>query len=505
MANLLELLVVIITFAFGLGQNLEIKNLRSDPLLLLKIKDCRIQTGNYKIIHPINLTRIEKTIIDLSSFANEFPSKSSPLFKTLDLKIKNLEDNFQMLKPKRHRRWNALGTAWKWLAGSPDANDLHIINSTMNQLIDGNNDQITVNQQLDNRLLQLTSKMNEIVALENLKFPVLKELEVLKLIVKIDSINDILSNLQDAIVSAKLSLPHNRILTIHEILEVKTLLSRQGVDVTSLEEVFDYTIPKVITNTESLLYILQIPQMSDNASSIMIRPLTVNGEKIAQHPTYLIQFKQQLFTTIKPFDTIQLSHYIEKFDDTCIHPLISGRNSSCTVFTNHSPEIKYLTEGKIVLDNVVNFNLTSNCGPHDRTLTGNFLISFQNCTIAINNEQFTLTETTLEAQDMQAAFYDLHINRTILELHNIETLKTEALLTRKKLQHIFRNHQLWVWGLFTKTTVISFIVLTLICKKRRPTPTNQQPWQLWLQTQKNEDVLETTPGEVTLCNKAQLA
>lgn len=496
---------LILIFYLHLSLTLEIRELKNDPLFLQKLKTCRVQIGNFKIIHPINLTNIEKTIENLNSIASSLSQNKTEISNILNFKLTNLNNNFHLLKPKpsRVRRWDALGSAWKWLAGNPDNEDLQIINTTLNQIIDGSNTQITINQEMGHKLQQLTKTMNNVISVADYKIDSIQQLEMLKLVSNIDTINSILQSIQDAIVGARLAIPHSRILSMEEANNVKQILEQQGIRINILEEIFDYAVPKVTTNSETLLYILQIPQMSSDAESLAIRPLTVQNEKILSHTEYLIRLGRTLYSTTTPLSTVQLANNIEKFNDSCISPLILGRTSTCTVTKNQNSEIKYLTDGKILVDNAKNLNLSSDCGPEDRKLSGNFLLTFSNCTVKLNGNLYTSTEKRSNEKDIEAAFYDVKINKRPLELHNIEKLKEEALTTRAKLQHVFTNHQIWTWTLCSKTTILTLLILALLvrtCRNNRDPkeqpPQDPQPWQTWYKS-RIEDAPQTCPGGIT--------
>ena len=501
------MIMMILTVSFkttpSYSSELVIRELGKDPLLILRLQDCRIQIGSFKIIHPINLTRLSNTISELDFTSTEILTQDFPFSEILRYKLNNLKNNFKMIRPNttRHKRSiDAVGSAWKWIAGSPDAKDLKIISTSINQLTDGNNEQISINQQIDHQLSRMTQRMNEISQIANISINTTRELETLKLITNIDTINNVLEGIQDAVIGAKLQLPHSRILSIEEILKIKELLIQQGIKIDLLEEVFDYAIPKVTSNAEVLLYILEVPQMSTMASSILIKTMTVDGEKIIKHPSNLIKHEHKLYTTRNPQKPVQLAGDLTPFEDDCVAELILGRNATCTIVENTKQTIEYIANGKLMVDNAYNMALHSNCGPKDRKLTGNFLITFNNCTIRIANNTFTVNETTLTTKDEIAALYDLGIDRKILQLHNLEALREEALKTRKKLNHVYQTQQIWCWSILSKKTLLTICILSIICinhhRNKRTSDQVSQPqlYQIWLA--KHGDVLRTSAGGV---------
>lgn len=149
------ILVLISTIMFltanATTSKLEIRNLGNDPLLLIKRKECKIVTGVIKVVHPINLTVIAESITKFNNMPKSL-DKKLPLTKIATRRVETLMYNFYEIKPlerNKKKRWDTLGAAWKWLAGSPDAGDLRLINTSMNELISANNLQVQINDMLN--------------------------------------------------------------------------------------------------------------------------------------------------------------------------------------------------------------------------------------------------------------------------------------------------------------------------------------------------------------------
>jgi len=83
------------------------------------------QDGTFKIIHIFDL---EKYVIIYSSLETSLQSlnPSHPLYPYLSFELNDLK----RLKPpnKNKRAIEALGTAWIWLAGTPDHHDHEVSN-----------------------------------------------------------------------------------------------------------------------------------------------------------------------------------------------------------------------------------------------------------------------------------------------------------------------------------------------------------------------------------------
>lgn len=459
-------------------QDLTLTNLNDDPILMIKTRRCKIQTGTIKIVHPINLTDLEFTIQTLTNIAYKKISENNSLKDIVRHKIKDVYSNFYQIRPQvnhRTKRWDAIGTTWKWIAGNPDAQDLRIINTTLNQLIDENNKQYTVNEQLGQRIQQLTNTINRIVENYHINQIALKELDVITLILNVDVINKILLDIQDAILLSKTATTNSKILSLKEVNAIKEILQNQGITVDLPDEALTYITPKMATSKDTLLYILHVPQLQGKESDIIrIFALNNNNTVIGNHPTYLIKNGKELFTTIKPEDYVQRSTFIEKFQDNCICPLINGRQGHCITKTETHTEAKLIKENQLLITNAKNNDLKSNCGPDDRPLKGNLIVSFSNCTITFIGKQFTSTEIFEEPKFMQGALHQLIMNHQLQDSHDIGKIDNRTLLNRKQIQHVHLkqyDHDIWKWSLFgglsITTTMLLFLIAFLILSYRR--------------------------------------
>lgn len=502
-----------------------IKNLNDDPVLLHKHKHCWIETGKIKIIHPVNLTSLEKNVLVLNKITRVLDSRN-PIAQLAFQKSRTLVSNLRQLKPlqkKRQRRWDKLGTAWKWLAGNPDAEDLRVINSTINTLIDQNNNQVRINKMINNRIEEMTKAINALIEQQALENKILlQEYDSLTLLLYMDTTNKILEDIQDTIIRTKISLPNNKLLGLNEILIIESILKDQGISVEFPEQALEYVEPKIASRDDLLLYILQVPELQTYPSEIIrITPLIVNNSRIVNLPKFIIKSKSILYTTTKPENPIQTHNYIQSITDRCTYQIITSKSSECDAVEETRTFIDLIADNKILINNGNKIHINSNCGPEDRTLTGNFIISFSNCTLKIGNESFvSKTLQTNTTEEIQGAWSNLFINKNLIEHHNISFINNKIIANRKNMDHISLqqfNHSQWITGIFgglSTTSVIIVIIIIYICFRRRKIIVKvrcskfkdiignrdaaQQQTSSQAKRKMNEDVHSLPPGGVTI-------
>lgn len=503
---------------------LEIRNLNSDPVLLLKLKDCRIQTGVTKIIHPINLTNIETNIFLFSEIARR-TNTDLPMSNLILQKSRTLINNFYQLKPiksRRHKRWDKLGQAWKWIAGSPDADDLRLINNTLNELINQNNQQVKVNDVINKRIQEMTYTINTLIKQQSLNNKlILEEIDALTLILYMDTINDLLEEIQETVIRAKISLPSSKLLTLKEIIFMDSLLQDQGVGLQFPEEALNFATPKIVVKPDVLLYILEIPELEKKTSeTIEIIPLTVNGKIIVDVPRYIIKSTDRIFTTVSPEKAIQRYTDIKLLEDNCTYSIVMGLLSHCKAQPFLETAVLLVSENKLLIHNADNIKLSSNCGPDDRNLSGNILVTFHNCSINLSNQTFTTTEVLSSIKELQGAFPNLKIHWNIETIHNISTLTNHTFINREHIENIKLkqfSHQTWIFSLIgglSTTTVIIIGIMIFVCLHRKKIVVKIRSPRLKETIEqigipkhlehpakddnKDEDVLSLPPGGITL-------
>lgn len=467
--------ILSITIALTRLEFLEIRNLSNDPILLFKLNDCKLQTGVIKIIHPINLTNLENNVYLFTKLARQI-DRDIPISNLILQKSRELVNNLHQLKPmkpRRTKRWDTLGAAWKWMAGSPDAEDLRIINTTLEDLVFQNNQQTRINNVLNTRIDGMMTTVNKIIEQQSTENKILlEEIDAITLLLFMDTTNNILEELEDTILRNRIELANSKLLTLKEILTIETLLNEQGIQTEFPDEALNYAKPKIATRGDLLLYILQIPKVKGNCEIIRTIPLTVQQSIISDLPPYVIRSGNDLFSTTNPNSIIQNDSFLEPLKNNCSLHVILGRESHCNATFDDTTRIMLIANNKILINNAKEAQMKSNCGPHNRTLQGNFIITFYNCSVQVDDKIFTTEELVSNATEIQGAFPNLAINWNIAQHHDIPRIHDQTMNNRMQLEHVklkqfeHKNLLLATFGGLS-TTLVIIIILTITCIFRK--------------------------------------
>lgn len=397
-------------------------------------------------------------------------------------KIDTITNNLEQLTPvkhKRSKRWDALGSAWKWVAGSPDAEDLRAIESSINDLTDNNNQQITTNLQLQyatNNLSKLIEQKMSIDA-ENIE-NFAEELSAIQILFSLDIINDEIESIRDAITFSKVKILNKKLITRQETKEIAQRLEAQGVTRNLMDEALQFITTSVATNGELILYALEIPNFSRaNYDHLHIEPVSTHAEHIRLPGKLYLRNGSTLYVItgecpkIANLTICETSKLQNISGNQCIDNIINGRHGECSYeIAEAIMPIVEMGEG-ILLLNEVNDTMRSTCGVADRWLNGSYLVTYQNCSVSLGNSSFTnrILETT--AQPFFIASSDLSVKR-LATYENLTMGKLHQLHLRMqgKLEHLDRKSKATLWSLSMTTITILALAFVIIrygfCRKK---------------------------------------
>lgn len=148
---------------------------------------------------------------------------NNQLYKLLENRNNLLHQTCLKIMPSSNRakRWDTIGTILKWIAGTPDADDLIIINKTMNALIDNNNQQTFINEAINSQIKHLNQVTNDLLNLDyKSKQQHVIEINLLTILLNLNAAQHQLEVIEDAIILAKNGIPSSQILSVKDYLKI---------------------------------------------------------------------------------------------------------------------------------------------------------------------------------------------------------------------------------------------------------------------------------------------
>lgn len=217
---------------------------------------------------------------------------NNQLYRLLNNRNNLLYQTYLRLIPHEHRikRWDNIGKVIKWIAGTADAEDLRIINKTMNELVENNNQQIYFNEAPNSRINHLNQVTTELLQLD------LKSKQ--QHVIEINLLTILL--LEDAILLAKNGFPSSRILSMKDYLRMKSFLQQHNIPVSSNENLLTRATAQIAINNTHVMYMLKVPQQSTEVYEYeYINPLVQNQSRIHVESNFYITNKSHIFETSK--------------------------------------------------------------------------------------------------------------------------------------------------------------------------------------------------------------
>lgn len=345
-------------------------------------------------MHVINLTIYEDIIERILPEINHIDQRDI-LKPQLTHQVEQIIQLISELKgqhTRTKRSINWIGTAWKWVAGTPDATDWDQIVNSQNKIINNNNEQYQINTILMKTANKILSEYNQIIdSLHEDMEGRTQQILFNKLTIIKEEIKEIIRAAQLAkskIINTNLM---NKIEIRRLIAEIETLPYANEI------EAIEYAEPTMLVKGSIILYVISIPKTSKQEyNHVLIRSTIKENKQVHLEYRELILNQHQLFGITQKCNMFYETIICEKNcleeinDDHCISQLIRGTHANCDYQFNQKQIIETLNDNTIYLNN---FNGEIYGNDTNKHLEGNFLIQYNNETITINNMTFTNQET----------------------------------------------------------------------------------------------------------------
>lgn len=306
----------------------------------------------------MDLDQYDKFISELSPILNLETTRQHILFPLLLHEIHQIRDLLYNLKPhKTKRSLNFIGTAWKWIAGNPDHDDFITIKEKMTDTLKNNNKQVIINKLYNDRINNITRVQNKIYKLlsEDSNF---QNDVVVNAQYKIKLIKEDLENINYAIHWAKMGIINSIILSKNEIKFATQHLDKQNLPYTTIEEALDFAEIKIISNSSSLIYVINIPLTTNEMfQQLLIKPLKRNNLVIEILYNVILKNNEELYGITKKCKTYNYlsicksQNIVDIRNNTCIPNLLKSQPATCNTMNNqHIPTIDEISTGVLLLN-----------------------------------------------------------------------------------------------------------------------------------------------------------
>lgn len=435
------------------------------PIVSIKQGNGRVIEGSIKLVHITNTTNYEQALNNTAALVQKINGKSilKPQLEHLIKRIRLLINRLKGTSSRNKRSINWLGSAWKWIAGTPDATDWDSIVKSQNDIISSNNQQYRINRKLMESTSEIIQQHNKIV--EQIHSNNDDKYEQV-LFNKLNLLRNEISEIVLAEHLAKAGIVNSNLLDKDE---VNRLLSQiETLPYENIIQALVYAEPIMVTKGDTLLYIISLPKTSSIVyDHILVRPTTKNQKRVH------LQFKELLVNQAEHLGiktmcnkigntTICREDQVEKLPKThCISTLMKGLHAVCDYEYNKQEVIEEINNDTVFLDNFSGEVFQSNSSKH---LRGTFMIQYSNETIKIN-EKIYISKEIKSFQVLPNILQPIPAQKNIkLDVDYLHDLHLNNTL---KLQHLQTKHGISLTIDISIISVLLIISLLLVYKFRK--------------------------------------
>lgn len=421
--------------------NVQIFEYTYTPLVIIKVQPAKITDGNFKIIHPINITAYEKIYYLAIPMVRWHVNDTSPLKPQCEYLLNSINEQLQQLQPNRGKRSiNWIGSAWKWIAGTPDAYDFDKLLTKQNELIENSNRQILINRNIINSSNKMIDNFNQI--LEQLKDKTNENLAQ-TLFNKLLILKEEIDEITNAIHWAKKGIINTKILGKGELDQIMHEMDTLPYGNTA--EALNYAAPSVAIKERLILYIVSIPLTSKKEyNHLILKSVTNQMKRIVLDHNHVLASKEEYYTINKECESFRdisicnQDNIVKLPKESCIPKLINGINANCTYAYNTNPIIEQINENLIFVDNYEG-KLINECENQTKYLNGTYLIKLKNCSIDFGNQKFiskqiksyqplpSIFQTNLSQSNIKMNMDQLHL-QNIKQIKDIKSINSHSLI-----------------------------------------------------------------------------
>lgn len=413
--------------------------------------DLVIWEGFGHIKHVTNLTFYELIRDETANATNHFPL--THMKKLLDADINQISRLLQTINThhRQARSLNALGTVLKYIAGTPDHDDFDKITNTVEQLIDSQDRQFTINTEVQKEINSLTTTVNKILKVEKQREIDTGNLYDI-LLARNRAIITELDNLITSITFAKIGVLNPILLDSNE---VNFIIKNEHFTNLSVADVMAVAKIKILQYNNIIYFLIRYPIPKFRCKKITILPVA-HGHQILHLQESTLAVCQNHTVAVRNCSDTTPMFCLPSSATSCALQLMTRNTANCSTTFNNLTPITSIADGLVVINDQVAIVEEKNEAPV--TVNGTYLVIFKD-RVQINdtiyyNENST---TPLQPETPWASAINLKQHTEILSESYLHHVNQQNLQHIRHLQHTVDQGR--VAGL---STIGVFLVVGLV-------------------------------------------
>jgi len=415
-----------------------------------------IKGGHFYLIHTINLTRYDELFEESQNMLKNFDEKlkAYPLLKHDTNEIEKLLKIFHTLHVRQKRSLNFLGSIWKFIGGSPDHDDLVLLQNREEALTQNQNDQVNINEKIQEHINSLTDKINQIIRTENKIIRENSENESILelLIIRNRIIISDLTNILNGIAFSKMNIINPLILNIEEINKII-----QIDNILPIADLLMVTKVKIYSSDNEIKYFLKIPKVKQLCKYVELYPVIKNNNIISIETNTMAKCDDSYIPITNCEKAINTLLCEIMGNAKCSIALMNNNKASCSTET-----AKQISKIHTIDDGVINdasAQVTEENKSPVLVPKGTYVIKF-NSKVLINNTSYETSKKAItEPISPKLVLLNFTSHNEIITLdyvHKLHINNTKRLLLLLKEANMTSNIT-WL-----AVAVLSIMVITIV-------------------------------------------
>lgn len=444
-------------------------------LITIQTGMARRQNGTFKVIHSIDLEQYRELVDDLESILVTNVTYGHPLRPFLAQQTFDIRRLLKRLSPNKIRRSiDVIGTAWKWIAGTPDSHDFEILTQKMGNLLENNNRQMIINELTFNKIQEISNITNEILSVRKEDWN--SDLTV-RLEHKLILIEKELQNIEYAIQWAKANIVNSFILSKTEIEILNNVLTNYNIPLFNVDELLTFGNVKIVTDSKEILYILSIPiTQKDICKTYLAKPVKLGNLIDKIEFDKILSCNNELFaikSNCKKYNDLTIcnnKNIFELREDYCITNLFKNRIGNCTQVNNeHIPTVEEIGSDLILVNQYTGIIKVNN---EVININGTYLIKYYNTTVLIDEREFFSIEVS-GSKPLPASLQPKAFNTKTKEVLSLERIQKINMGNIQRLEALENKNNV-LTAASTLILVGALCTIILISVKRWTNKKNQK-------------------------------
>lgn len=355
-----------------------VHDLANKKYVLIQTDDAFTFNDTQFLYHVFDLDTLMKPYQTIMNDTSYRTTEREILFR----RIEALYGQLKQRKIVRNKRAiNFLGTALSWVTGVPDHDDMIEIKSTLNELIENNNQQRIINERFNSLLLETTeSKRGASLVLHETVYKLQTILETINL--------------------AKNQQFFSQSIDLNDLNEI--IKNEKNVEVPLLD-IMEYATIHVCQLENKIIIIYKYPIITTRCKHFEIIPLAFMHGKL-QLDNEIMKCGEQFVRTKNCKNNFRYNICQNELDDNCTTNILNDSPSTCDILQENNEKLQYPEDGYLLLDGTFEIN--------NETVRGVNLIEFKH-NITVDGKLYVNHKAELK-QIIKAKHYnDIEINEIL--------------------------------------------------------------------------------------------